>query len=528
MKMKKISEVEQDFFEKVFNGIPDPIFIQLPDHTVIFCNSACHEFLGIEEANGKKCFELMGRGNLCPGCVTEKSLNNKKVERAQIYSPELDKYIDCRSSPILDDDGNVLRVLEHLRDVTCEKLAEQVLLEDSKRFKEAAEASGDFIWELDSRFHHVYVSDSISEVAKMPKEKILGRTPFEFMVPEDAERVKNLIRDCIGEGRRKQTVEARFFRPDGSEVWLEIKAAIFFDEKGGIAGFRGVSKDITEHKEDEEALRLKKERYQLAINSEEDLLCCSRPDTTIIYVNPAYARSCGKEYKDLIGRKFLELASPEEQVSILEHLRTLSKDNPRATRENEMLLPDGGIAWHEWTNHAVFSDDGELIEYLSIGVDITKRKLMEKQLTEYTSKIQEQELSLEQKKSALKELIEYVETAKAEAREEIAANIKEFVLPALDKLRTRGESSKYIDIIHDFLTKELTSAFGRKITGTNNNLTPKEIQICGMFREGLSTKEAANLLNVSYRTLEKHRQNIRRKLNLSNEHVNLTSYLRNI
>ncbi len=481
-----------------------------------------------EQAKGKKCYELIGRGKPCPACATDRAVKSKKAESVERYFPELDKYLYCRSSPVLDDEGNVVKVIEHLHDITRRKKTEQALRESEERFRDIAEASGEYIWELDGEFRHVYISDRVSEVSKIPKEEILGRTPFEFMVTEDAERVKNLFRSCIEKGKRRETVECRFSQPDGRVIWMEVNAVIVFDGKGKISGFRGTSRDITEHKKQEKVLIQKKERYQSAINLQEEMICCSKPDTTILYVNPTYAKALNRDYKDLIGRKFLEFAPPEEQARILEHLGTLNKDNPSATHENEILLHDGGRAWYEWTNYAIFSDDGEVVEYLSVGMDITGRKLMEEKLKEYTSKIREQELSLEQKQSAFKEMMEYIDTAKAEMKEEIASNINEFVLPALDKLKLRGESSKYIDIIRDFLTKELASDFGRQVTNRNNNLTPQEVQICGMFREGLSTKEAANLLNISFRTVEKHRQNIRSKLGISNEHINLTTYLKNL
>lgn len=222
-------------------------------------------------------------------------------------------------------------------------------------FRNTVEVCGDFTWELDCESRYVYVSDLISENVNMPKEQILNRTPFEFMVPEDAERVKNLARVSIKQGLRAFTTESRFFRHDGRKVWLEIKAEILYDKKGGVAGFRGTSRDITQIKEEND-------RCRSVTDIQKAMICRSRPDTTITYVNPAYAMACNKSYKDLIGRK---LTGPGGRNIGLERPRAVGKDNPSDTREIERMLPDGSIAWYEWTNHAIISDEGEIVEYVS-------------------------------------------------------------------------------------------------------------------------------------------------------------------
>jgi len=72
----------------------------------------------------------------------------------------------------------------------------------------------------------------------------------------------------------------------------------------------------------------------------------------------------------------------------------------------------------------------------------------------------------------------------------------------------------------------LSSSFGRKITRINDELTPREKEICIMVEDGLMNKEIAKLLNISTHTIEKHRQNARKKLGIYNKKTNLRSYLK--
>ena len=101
------------------------------------------------------------------------------------------------------------------------------------------------------------------------------------------------------------------------------------------------------------------------------------------------------------------------------------------------------------------------------------------------------------------------------------------MMPILKKLKLKGELSEYINVLRRHL-EELASPFGRKITRKSARLTPREVEICSMIKGGLSSKELSRLLNLSRQTVEKHRKNIRKKLNISNKRVNLTSFLQQI
>ncbi|MCQ9206258.1 MAG: helix-turn-helix transcriptional regulator, partial [Omnitrophica bacterium] len=105
--------------------------------------------------------------------------------------------------------------------------------------------------------------------------------------------------------------------------------------------------------------------------------------------------------------------------------------------------------------------------------------------------------------------------------------INELIMPNLKKLRLKGASEKYVNLLSHNL-KALVSPFGRRITDRKIKLTPREIEICNMIKCGLTSKEISNILNISYQTIEQHRKHIRSKLEISNKNVNLTSYLQSL
>jgi len=157
--------------------------------------------------------------------------------------------------------------------------------------------------------------------------------------------------------------------------------------------------------------------------------------------------------------------------------------------------------------------------------EIAERKNMEKSLIESESMLQKQKSALEQKNVALREVIAQIEVEKSRIKDDIENNVNIVVTPILEKLKKEKTSAKYVNMLKYHLGR-LTSSFGSKITKKSFKLTPREIEVCNMVKGGLTSKDISNLLNISYRTIEKHRKNIRQKLGISNKRINLTSFLR--
>lgn len=91
----------------------------------------------------------------------------------------------------------------------------------------------------------------------------------------------------------------------------------------------------------------------------------------------------------------------------------------------------------------------------------------------------------------------------------------------------KGASRKYVDVIQNQL-EQLVSSYGRTIMQKSIKLSPRELEVCNMIKSGLSSKEISGLLNISEQTIHKHRNNIRRKLGISNQRVNLASYFQKL
>jgi len=156
----------------------------------------------------------------------------------------------------------------------------------------------------------------------------------------------------------------------------------------------------------------------------------------------------------------------------------------------------------------------------------SERKQAETQLRESRYKLKEQNQQLKEKNIALREVMNQLREEKTSLEKRVLANVENLLLPLVKKMEDRGSDLdiEYLQLLEENIA-QLTSSFGTKICRLNQRLTPRENEICNMIRTGLSSKEIAKMLNLSYRSVETYRNHIRKKLDITNKKINLTSYL---
>jgi DNA-binding CsgD family transcriptional regulator len=135
--------------------------------------------------------------------------------------------------------------------------------------------------------------------------------------------------------------------------------------------------------------------------------------------------------------------------------------------------------------------------------------------------------SLEELNTALRVLLREREEDRVELEQKVLANVKSLVLPYLEKVRQARLDTKtlaYLDILESNLV-DIVSPFSRRLSSKYLQLTPKEIQIANFVKEGKTSKEIAEILNVSKSAVDIHRFRLREKLGLNKRKANLRSHL---
>ena len=148
----------------ILDGIPDIIALQKPDHTILQYNRAGYKLLGLtpEECHGRKCYELVNRGARCDLCASNNAQKTGQIETIEKHLPDRNVWIEARSIPVLDDQGNVMLIVEQLHDITHQKKVEEELISANTELEQYVDA-------LESSNRALEEFNSLAEAATRPR-----------------------------------------------------------------------------------------------------------------------------------------------------------------------------------------------------------------------------------------------------------------------------------------------------------------------------------------------------------------------
>ena len=145
------------------------------------------------------------------------------------------------------------------------------LSKSEARFRDIAESMSDCIWEVDKNGVYTYCSEKVKDLLGYSAKEVVGKTPFDFMHPDDKERIGAIFSKIVKEKRPIRNRENWNLTKDGQMVCLLTNGIPILDEKGGLTGYRGVDSDITERKQAEEELSETNHQLEYAIEQANEM-----------------------------------------------------------------------------------------------------------------------------------------------------------------------------------------------------------------------------------------------------------------
>jgi len=413
---------------------------------------------------------------------------------------------------------------------------------------------------------------AFEELTGKKRKEILGKTVF-TVFPRKVARKYREMDDALFRNPGRQVYEGLVVDGKGRlRTVLFYKATLSGD--GGTAGLIGAVHDITEQKKAEESLKKSEEKYRTILDSIEDGYYEVDLKGTLTAFNSGFSRMVGytgEELKDM-GYRLLVDRSSQKKISdtfgaVFRTGRSaraadwgiIRKDGTRAVIEASVSLitdekgrPTGfrGIlrditarketektlrkSREELEKHR--NDLERLVHSRTVHVEETNRKHLEeiraREKTEQTLLRRERELEeksrfLEEANTALRVILSQQEQDQMEFQGNIVANVRELIFPYLEKLKSKRlteDQKMYLQVVESNL-KNILSPFMNHQLPNHWNFTPSEIRIANLIKQGKATKEIARILGLSERTIEAHRDRIRRKLNLRGRKVSLRAHL---
>jgi PAS domain S-box-containing protein len=403
VKKRRIQEEYKNSAQRLsdlVNFLPDATFAIDLDGKVIAWNKAMEEMTGVKNSSimgeGDHIYSLPFYGKK-QDLLLDLVLHDKKEIREKYPSiiHQDNKLIDEKEFPILyngkgaclwliasplyDATGTITGAIQVIRDVTENKRAEKALKESEEQYRSLFESSHEALLLLENTRFKKCNSKAVALFGCTKMKEITGRSLIDFspVVQPDRAGSEQKFQEKISEalGDSTQVFDWEFTRLDGNPVHSEVTLNRVII--GGKTLLQAIVRDVSERKRAEDALKKSERIYRTVVEDQNELISRFRPDGTQLFVNEAFCQYFKKSREELIGKKFFPRIPAEDHRQVREHFASLKKENPSAIDTHRVIMPDGSLRWQRWSDRAIFDKRGSIVEYQSVGQDITEQKRAE-------------------------------------------------------------------------------------------------------------------------------------------------------
>lgn len=360
---------------------------------IVYASPSCKKFMGYapEEIVGKSIFELMHPDDVDRAKDGIREAVEKKeggrIEYRYRHKDGRYVWLETVGNFLFDESGNISGAIFSSRDISDRKLAEQALIESERRFKDISCSMADFIWETDMDAAYTYCSGNVEDVTGYSADELMGKTPFDFMHPDDAERAREAFNEAILRKQPIKDIEIRSIKKDGKVTWLLTSGVPIIEESGAVKGYRGVAKDITDRKRVERVLRETSQFNSQIISSAHEGIAVYDHDLNYLVWNNFMEELTGVPAKKVLGKNALKLFPHLREQGVYSLLRRALEGKIVHSSDMPFHMPyTGKSGWVSGIYAPHRNAKGEITGVIEMVRDITKRKQAEEALKESEEK----------------------------------------------------------------------------------------------------------------------------------------------
>lgn len=381
-------------------------------------------------------------------------------------------------------------------------------------------------------YKYIFMNREFERLGQITLDNAKGKDDYTVFPEPIAELFRSQDEEVI---KREEVIEFEETIPlhDGEHTFITAKFPLF-DSEGKVDAIGGICTDITVRKKAEAELKEAEELYHSIFDYS--------PLGILQIDRHGIITTCNQKLAEILNTTVTRVRGIDLLMSLKdEEVReaTLSVLAGQIVHHEGKYtsLTSGKSAYLRGVFSPIFSNDGSVVSAIGIVEDVTQRKKteealhevhaeLEQRVAERTEELDQKARRLHETNIALEILLEKREADKQDLEKMVKQNIEKLIRPYLEKLElAQGETSKeaLFEIIHANLD-EITSTFISEKKYLSK-LTPAQMQIADLVKHGHTTKEIACLLNLSPSTIACHRQEIRKRLSLTNKKINLQSAL---
>jgi PAS domain S-box-containing protein len=390
---------------------------------------------------------------------------------------------------------------------------------------EKSPAIGESLPELICRFLPdgtlTFVNHALAQWTGERSQALIGRNLYQYISVDSRDRVRKRLATLSAENPVIK-IEDQVLNPKGEMSLMRWIDTAICGKDGQVVEIQGVGRDVTELKRMRDSLDRSERRFQHLLDTMSEGFSQTDRNLVLMYVNQRVCEMLGFEREELIGRSVLTLVDKKNKKILLGQFR--NRKNGKSSSYQ--------IAWKEKSGGEIqvllsavpeFDDKGVFKGSHAVITDITPIKQTEQALKERETALKRKEAELSEAGTALKILLKVRDESIREIREEIVSSVEHTIMPYLRKLEKglAGKEKQYLKNIISNLDR-LVSPLAGNLASKFEELTPAEMKVAGLVRDGNTSEQIASMLDVSRKTIEFHRHNIRKKLGVKS---NLRGYL---
>jgi PAS domain S-box-containing protein len=409
-------------------------------------------------------------------------------------------------------------------DITESHAKDLELRSKTQLLESVANNSPALIYVKDRVGTYLFVNKHFNTLLGSEFSYLAGKTDFDFF-PEQTARQFQLNDQYVLNSGKIATFQENISHEGMERYYISVKFPLF-DVQNIPYAVGGITTDITERTQMEMTLQYQNEQLLSLINASPDIIIFKDDEGRWLLANDGMLRLFELEHVDYLGRTDAELAEyagvSRDTLTHCTDTDQLTWKNKRITQFTEQILrPDRTKTTFEIVKVPLFYSDGRRKRLVVIGRDISQSIKASMELEEKNKKIHETNI-------ALKVLVDQQQDKCLFQAQQIQTTLKRLVFPYIDKLAhvaMEENGREYVQLVSAHL-HALADSFCRRLDDPVVGLSPKELLVADLVRQGKSSRSIAKLLGLTERTVEVYRNAIRKKIKIGGQKINLMRFLK--
>lgn len=386
----------------------------------------------------------------------------------------------------------------------------------------------DGYYEVDLDGHYTFFNEGLLHLTGYSRDEMLGMNNRQIVDDYNNRKVFKAFHQVYMTGVPAHAFDWECIRKDGSRRFVEVSVSLKRDPDNKPVGFMGIARDVTQRKLAERALRESEERYRTIIENIQEGYYEVDLDGNYTFFNDGLLRITGYSREEMLGMNNHQIVDDYNNREVFKVFHQVFLTGvPAHAFDWECVRKDGSRRFVEVSVSLKRDIHGKPVGFMGIARDITERKKYQAELEAKENELKHKNRSLEEANTALNVLMKKVEEHRFASEETLRNNLNKIALPYLQKAREKIKDKAALDHLR-LLEESLNSIFApfaHDLAPNLPRLTSTEIDVANFIVQGKRTKEIADVLNVTPKAIEVHRNNLRRKLGLTNQKAGLRTHL---